>query len=75
MTRRLTKYQARQVKSLVEDSGYSRKEARELVLEGWLSVDVDSAKDRALAEGESRAQALEDRDRDDTFVPDCEAAE
>lgn len=35
----------------------------------------ESDEDRELDEGEARAQAREDMDRDDTFVPDCEAAE
>jgi hypothetical protein len=81
MSRRLSKYEQRQVASLIEDGGYSYRHAREMVLAGFgepLPDEFDpdeSDEDRELAEGEARAQAQEDRDRDDTFIPDAEAAE
>lgn len=71
---RLTPAQARAVRSLVEDSGYSRKDARVLVLEGFPDEDGSLHEDRELADGEDRARDEAERDRDDTFVPDCEAA-
>jgi hypothetical protein len=65
MGRRLTKYEQRQVASLIEDGGYSYRHAREMVLAGFGEPQPDTDEDRELAEGEARAQAREEREGDE----------
>lgn len=78
MRRRLTPEERRAMRSLIEDSGYSEREARELVLAGfWDDPDRDPSKDPDWQEAnaEAQAEARAERDRDDLFVPDADAAE